>query len=350
MSALLRPGERNDLTDVGDIAVGHHQRIDDGWCTGTTVVLPPPGTVGGVDVRGGGPATRETDALAATTLVHEVDAVCLTGGSAYGLDAAGGVVAWLAEHRRGYRVGTEVHQVVPIVPTAAIFDLTVGGTFTARPDAAFGRSAAETATTGPVAQGSVGAGTGARAGSLKGGVGSASAVTAAGVVVGALVVVNSAGGVVDPRTGELRGARHGPRGPLAGLRRPSPEEISAFADDDAAPQPFNTTLVVVATDARLTKPECVRLAGSAHVGMARAIDPVAGYTDGDVAFGLATGAVDLPAAPGVDPLRPSGERLVPLGDLMAAGADAVTRAVAHAALAATALAGLASYRDTFPSV
>lgn len=349
MGDQLRTGARDDLTDVDGVAVGHHQRVDDGWCTGTTVVLPPAGTVGGVDVRGGGPATRETDALAATTLVQEVDAVCLTGGSAYGLDAAGGVMAWLADRHRGFRVGAEAHQVVPIVPAAAIFDLTVGGSFTERPDAGFGRHAAEAATAGGVVQGSVGAGTGARAGTLKGGVGSASAVTASGATVAALVVVNSAGSAVDPATGELRGARYRPVGDLAGLRAPSAKDLAAFLGAEAAPAPFNTTLVVVATDARLTKAECVRLAGSAHVGMARAIDPVAGYTDGDVAFGLATGAFDLPAAPGGDPLRPTGDRLAPLGDVMAAGADAVTRAVAHAVLAATTLAGVVSYRDTFPS-
>ncbi|MGH9271322.1 MAG: P1 family peptidase, partial [Ilumatobacteraceae bacterium] len=152
-------GPHNDLTDVAGIKVGHHQRTGRGWLTGTTVVLPPPGTVGGVDVRGGGPGTRETDPLHPLNMVSEVDGVCLTGGSAYGLDAAGGVMAWLEERERGFRIGHLSHHVVPIVPSAVIFDLGAGGVFAKRPTFEFGRRAAAAARGATLRQGTVGAGT-----------------------------------------------------------------------------------------------------------------------------------------------------------------------------------------------
>lgn len=345
------PGPRNDLTDVAGVAVGHHHRRSRGWRTGTTVVLPPPGTVGAVDVRGGGPATRDTDALAADSMVQHVDAVCLTGGSAYGLDAAGGVMQWLEERHRGFRVGLEPHQVVPIVGTAALFDLGAGGRFDHRPDAEFGARAAAAAKPRPVAQGSVGAGAGATAGLLQGGLGSASVIGASGATVAALVAVNAAGSPVAPATGDLWGARHGLADEFAGLRRPPRAEAAAYrariAEQAAARgAPFNTTLAVVATDARLTKPECARLAASGHDGMARSLDPIHGYTDGDIVFGLATGAVTLggPDAP----LVPAGARLGPLAELLALAADAVARAVVHATLAAEAGPVLPAYRDAFP--
>ncbi len=366
MGAPVSTGARNDITDVAGVSVGHHQRRGRGWLTGTTVVLPPPGTVGGCDVRGGGPATRDTDALAATTMVQHVDAVCFTGGSAYGLDAAGGVLAWLEERGRGFRVAEEAGRVVPIVPTAALFDLGLGGAFGNRPDASFGhRAAAAAARARPLRQGTVGAGTGAHAGPLKGGVGSASAVTAGGVTVGALVVVNSAGSVLDPRTGELWGARLALDGELGPLRRPSRAELAAFAADPtgagstaAGPTgagtavgqaPFNTTLVVVATDAPLTKPECVRLAGAGHDGLARAVSPAHGYTDGDIVVGLATGAVALAGPVDVGLLRPDSARVARLGDLFGVAADVVSRAIVHAVLHATPAGGLATYAERFPS-
>lgn len=358
-------GERNDLTDVAGMAVGHHQRTGRGWRTGTTVVLPPPGTVGGADVRGGGPATRDTDALAPTTMVEEVDAVCFTGGSAYGLDAAGGVMAWLEERGRGFRVGDEPGRVVPIVPTAAVFDLGPGASFTNRPDGSFGRRAAASAWSGrrrPVVQGSVGAGAATHAGPLKGGVGSASAVLPGGVTVGALVVLNSAGSVLDARTGDLWGARLGFRGEFV-LRRPSRADLAAFLAERAAAEraardeardvvgsgPFNTTLVAVAVDARLTKPECVRLAGAGHDGLARAVSPAHGYTDGDIAIGLATGAHDLAEAAPDGHLRPDRSRFGELTQLYGVAADVVSRAIVHAVLAATPTPELATYADRFPS-
>jgi L-aminopeptidase/D-esterase-like protein len=348
----MRPGPRNDLTDVAGIAVGHHHRRGRGWLTGTTVVRTPRGTVGSVDVRGGGPATRETDALAPDTLVQEVDAICLSGGSAFGLDAASGVMDVLADEDRGFRVGTEPGRVVPIVPAAALFDLGIGGAFDHRPDASFGKRAAESARPRAVALGNVGAGTGATAGVLKGGLGSASVVTAAGGhTVAAIVALNPAGSPVDPTTGRLWAADRLLPGDAPRLRTPSRSEVAAHraAREAARKAPFNTSLVVVATDALLTKAECHRLAVAGHDGLARAIDPIHGYVDGDVVFALATGERDLPAGVEHGPPRPAGDRLVELSALGAMAADAVARAVVRATLAAETAAGRPSYRDAFPS-
>lgn len=351
MSDAARPGARNDITDVAGIAVGHHHRRGLGWMTGTTVVVAPVGTVGSVDVRGGGPATRETDALAPDTLVQEVDAVCLSGGSAYGLDAASGVVAYLAEAGRGFRVGPEPEHVVPIVPAAALFDLGVCGRFPQQPTFEFGRRAATVARSRSVPQGNVGAGTGATAGTLKGGLGSASVLGPDGVTVAALVAVNPAGSPVNPADGTLWAADRLLDGEVVGLRPPSRADVAAHRATLAAAtaSPFNTTLAVVATDAALTKSECHRLAVAGHDGLARAIDPIHGYVDGDVVFSLATGTVDLPAGVDDGPPRPAGERLVALSALGAAAADVVARAVVHATLSAVTVGRWLSYRDAFSS-
>lgn len=319
--------------------------------TGTTVVIAPPGTVGSVDVRGGGPATRETDALAPDTMVQEVDAICLSGGSAFGLDAAGGVMAHLVEIGRGFPVGPEAGQVVPIVAAAALFDLGTFGRFDLRPDAAFGRRAAEVARPVPVPQGNVGAGTGATAGLLKGAVGSASVVSAAGVTVAALVALNPAGSPVDPATGRLWAADRLLPGEVEGLLSPSPAEVDAYRRRlaETGRAPFNTTLVVVATDAALTKPECRRLAIAGQDGLARAIDPIHAYVDGDVVFALATGTTELPGGSGAGGPRPSGDRLMPLVGLGALAADVVARAVVHATLAAESVGSHLGYLDMFPS-
>lgn len=354
---MVRPGPNNDLTDVDGVLVGHHRRLGDGWGTGTTVVLPPPGTVGSVDVRGGGPATRETDALAPDTMVQTVDAVCLTGGSAYGLDAAGGVVAHCEERRRGFPVGPEPDRIVPIVGAAALFDLGVVGEFGNRPDASFGRAAAEAAVetatrSGPSPQGGVGAGTGATSGILRGGIGGASTVFDDGLVVAALVAVNAAGSPVDPESGRLWGARHGIGDEFSALRPPTGAEIGAHRDRleaalAARAALFNTTLAVIATNGALTKPECARLAAAGHDGMARSLDPIHGYVDGDIVFGLASGAI--PFGPADAPPRPEGARLVSLGVLLAAAANTVARAIVHATLSATSTDRFPSYRDAFPS-
>jgi putative pantetheine hydrolase len=344
------PGRHNDLTDVAGIRVGHHQRRGRGWLTGTTVVLTPPGTVGGVDVRGGGPSTRETDALSPTTLVDVVHAVVLSGGSSYGLSAAAGVTDWLGARQVGFPVGPEPHQVVPIVPAACLFDLGAGGSFVHRPDATFGRAAAEAASGRAVRQGTVGAGTGAHAGPLKGGIGSASVVLPNGITVAALVALNPGGSVVDPATGELYGRRHLLPGELSGLRRPGAADArAARAVLSGIASGGNTLLAVVATDAALAKHECTRLAVAGHDGMARAVRPIHTMTDGDIVFALATGGRPLPddASPGV--LQPASFRPGQLTVLMTAAADAVTRAIVHAVVAATSTPTMTAYLDRYPS-
>ena len=258
-------------------------------------------------------------------------------------------MAWLEHRHRGFRVGTRPHHVVPIVPAAVIFDLGAGGEFGHRPDAEFGRRAAAAASTRPIRQGTVGAGTGAHAGALKGGVGSASVVTPDGITVAALVVVNSGGSPVDPASGRLWGARYGIGGEFAGLRRPGRRELAAFRELRFTPPELNTTLAVVATDARLTKSECTRVAGAGHDGMARAISPIHTYTDGDVCFTLASGARELPETTPDGFLRPTTSRFPQLATIIAAAADAVARAVVHAVVSATSAGAMPSYLDQLPS-
>lgn len=355
------PGPRDALTDVRGLRVGHAGRAGDGWLTGVTVVLAPEGgVVTAVDVRGGGPGTRETDALDPRNLVQRIEAVVLTGGSAYGLDSAGGVAGWLEEHGRGFRVGPPGH-VVPVVPAAALFDLGRGGDWAARPDAAMGRAAAEaaaaTAEGAPVDQGNVGAGTGAVAGGLKGGVGTASLVLASGTTVAALAVLNAAGSAVDTGTGLLWGVPAGrsadfglPAGPLPAATVAAARERLAAAQ----PPPFNTTLAVVATDAALTGAQAHKLAGTAHDGLARAVRPVHLLSDGDTVFTMATGARPLVPAdrpPPADPAFGVHVEAGALNDILAAGADVLTRAVVRAVLSARSVSGpggsFPSYRELY---
>jgi putative pantetheine hydrolase len=345
VTPVVRPGPSNTLTDVAGLQVGHHQRTGGGWLTGTTVVLAPPGgAVGGVDVRGGGPGTHETDVLDPRNLVERVHAIVLGGGSAYGLAAATGVMDRLADAGVGFPVGTQPGQVVPIVPGAVLFDLGRGGDFRATPGAEFGAAAYDAASDGPVPLGTVGAGTGALAGGVKGGVGSASAIVD-GVTVAALAVVNAVGSTVDPATDELYGARFGLAGEFAGLRAPDAgeraaaleaAEAAAAATGRGAGAPLHTTIGVVATDAALTKAQCQKLAGVAHDGMARAIRPVHSMFDGDTVFALATGA-----RAGLGPVE--------FNAVLAVAADAFSRAVAHGMLAATSAGGYRAYADIFPS-
>ncbi|WP_149826270.1 P1 family peptidase [Streptomyces tailanensis] len=324
------------LTDVAGLRVGHATRNGDGWLTGTTVVLASEGgAVAAVDVRGGGPGTKETDALDPRNLVQKVEAVVLTGGSAYGLDSASGVMAWLEEHGRGVRVGPDPAHVVPVVPAACVFDLGRGGDFRARPDAATGRAAVEAAAgTGPgapVVEGCVGAGTGATVGLLKGGIGTASTVLGSGITVAALVVANAAGSAMDPGTGVLYGELFEGR-----TTYPAPDihevALRRLAETAAKspPPPLNTTLAVVATNADLTRAQAQKLAGTAHDGIARAVRPVHLLNDGDTVFTLATGTHTLPPQSG--PLA--------LNELLAAGADLVTRAIVRAVRAAESVDGL----------
>ncbi|MET9672296.1 P1 family peptidase [Streptomyces sp. NPDC006482] len=323
---------RDAITDVSGVRVGHACVAGPGALSGTTVVLAPEGgAVAAVDVRGGGPGTRETDALDPRNVVQRIDAVVLTGGSAYGLDSAAGVMAWLEERHRGVRVGPDPSHVVPVVPAACVFDLGRGGDFRARPDAATGRAAVEAADASGdharVETGAVGAGTGAVVGGLRGGVGTASTVLESGITVGALVVVNAVGSAVDPATGVPYGSWFAGGGlpdvPAEAVHEAALRRL-AEARAAAAPPPLNTTLAVVATDAVLTRAQAQKVAGTAHDGIARAVRPVHLMNDGDTVFTLATGRRELPQEAG--PLA--------LNEILAAGADLVTRAIVRALLAA----------------
>ncbi|MFD7610981.1 P1 family peptidase [Streptomyces sp. NPDC059828] len=334
------------LTDVHGLRVGHARLPGPCALSGTTVVLAPEGgAVAAVDVRGGGPGTRETDALDPRNLVQRVDAVVLTGGSAFGLDSASGVMAWLEEQGRGVPAGREPGQVVPVVPSACVYDLGRGGDWRARPGAETGRAAVEAAARtepgAPVEEGCVGAGTGAVVGRVKGGVGTASTRLPDGTVVAALVVVNAAGSAVDPDTGVLYGryfTGERPVFPSAEVHAGALHRLAEAADAQGAP-PLNTTLAVVATDAELTRAQAQKLAGTAHDGIARAVRPVHLLNDGDTVFTLATGARPLDAAP------------LALNPVLAAGADVVTRAIVRAMLAATTTTGrggdFPSYRELY---
>jgi L-aminopeptidase/D-esterase-like protein len=334
-------GHHDAITDVRGIRVGHHERTDEGWLCGTTVVLPPEGTVGAVDQRGGAPGTRETDLLAPENLVRTVDAVCLSGGSAFGLAAADGVMNWLAERHRGFPVGPEPNQVVPIVPAAVIFDLP-RSEWGNRPDATFGWAACEAATEGPVAQGSVGAGAGARVGSLKGGVGTASE-DVDGFVVGALAVVNAAGEAVDLETGVPYAAERGREEEFGVSRWPG----RAGDLPAAAGARLNTTIGVVAVDAALSKAQCRRLAVAAQDGIARAVRPAHTMFDGDTVFALATGEKELPRVEG--PLGDAGSAAA-LDRLCTAAARVFARAMVHGLLSAKGVPGLPAYADVWPEV
>lgn len=317
------------LTDVTGLKVGHFS--DARRPTGCTVVLAPQGVVCGVDVRGGAPGTRETDLLAPVATVEQVHALLLSGGSAFGLEAATGVVRWLEERGVGFALGPAR---VPIVPGAILFDLAVGD-WKIRPDAAAGYAAAQAARDGAVAEGSVGAGAGASVGKLlgfaramKGGLGTASIRRPDGLVVAALVAVNAAGDVLDPRTGRvLAGARvpdgSRPAGTLAAL-------IAGQAGGLPEKSGESTSIGVVATNASLSKAQATKVAQMAHDGLARAIQPVHTPWDGDTLFALATGE------------RPGPADVLAIGAL---AAEAVARAVVRAVKLARGLPGLPSWGE-----
>ena len=313
---MIFPGS---LVDVAGLRVGHD--TDARRPTGCTVVLCEAGATCGVDVRGAAPGTRETDLLRPDNLVEQVHAVLLTGGSAFGLDAAGGVMRWLDE--RGFGLAVRDAR-VPIVPAAVLFDLWVGDA-RIRPDADAGYRACAAAGASPVAQGNVGAGAGATVGKLfgieramRGGIGTAS-IRLGAVTVAALVAVNPTGDVIDPASGRViagsRGDDGRPRSATAAMLGGElpPRAIAGMA----------TTIGVVATDARLTKAQANKLATMAHDGLARCIDPVHTMADGDTLFALATGASGR------------GGDMTALGALAAA---ATTRAVLNAVRHARALA------------
>ena len=314
------------LCDVAGVQVGHF--TDSRRPTGCTVVLCPQGAVCGVDVRGAAPGTRETDLLRPDNLVEQVHAVLLTGGSAFGLDAAGGVMRWLDERGHGLSVRGVT---VPIVPAAVLFDLWLGDA-RIRPDAAAGYAACEAASATAPAQGSAGAGAGASVGKLfgieramKGGIGTAS-VTVGAITVGALVAVNATGDVIDPANGAVLAGTRG----KDGLPRSAVRAILAGELPPRAIAGMATTIGVVATNAALTKAQTNKLATMAHDGLARTIHPVHTMADGDTLFALATGASGRP------------------GDMSVLGvlaAEAVAQAVLAAVRQASGLPGLPAWRD-----
>ena len=314
------------ITAVSGLEVGHYTDLEN--ATGCTVFLCREGAVGGVDVRGGSPGTRETDLLRPVHRVDQVHAVVLSGGSAFGLDAASGVVAYLESEGIGYKVGSAI---VPIVSSAILFDL---GLITSkvRPGAADGHQACLAATSEPMTEGSVGAGTGATVAKLgggrrgvKGGIGTAAITLSTGQTISAAVVVNAVGGVWDYKTGQL----------LAGPRRTGggfddPVAMLLTGKDDAPSGPVNTTIGLVATDAKLTKEDANYLARVSHDGFALTIRPCHTVRDGDTMFALATGHNDSE---------------LDLTSLGAAAVEVTAQAILRAIQQATGLGGIPSISE-----
>ncbi len=315
------------LTAVGGLKVGQHTLT--ARPTGCTVILAEAGAVAGVDVRGGAPGTRDTELLDPVKTVSQVHAIVLSGGSAFGLAAADGVMTYLDERHIGFKIGRGV---VPIAPAAILFDLRVGDE-KIRPGADCGYAAAKAATSGAIVEGNVGAGAGATVGKLlgfdramKGGIGTASFTTADGLVVAALVAVNAVGNVVDPATGRfIAGARTQDGRAIVDMRavlRKGPPESGLPLE--------NTTLAVVATNATLTKAQATKIAQMAHDGYARAIYPSHLPSDGDTIFTLATGARTGPAD---------------ITHIGALAADAVAEAIVRGVRAATSIPGYPAAKD-----
>jgi L-aminopeptidase/D-esterase-like protein len=326
-------GKHNALTDVDGILVGHY--TDEPAASGVTVVVCPEGAVAGVDVRGSGPCTRETDLLAPANLVEHAQAVVLCGGSVFGLAAADGVVRWLAQ--RGFGFPLDKGFVAPIVPAAAIYDLDRGAEFIPPISAEWGQKACQAAGSGPVATGCVGAGTGAWAGSIKGGLGTASRILDSGITTAAVVAVNPDGEVINPATGrpweiglEIEN-EFGRQGKRAVILPPRPESTPGT----------NTAIGVVATDAILTKAQAHKVAQMAHDGMARAIRPSHTLFEGDTIFSMATGKRKLPEVPGY--YGPVYARAV--SDIGHAAAECMSRAIISAILTAKSMAGRAAFCD-----
>lgn len=334
---MTAPGKFNGLTDVAGILVGNF--TDTAHVSGVTVVLCPEGAVGAVDVRGAAPGTRETDLLAPVNLVETVQAVALCGGSVYGLCAADGVVRWLAEKGWGFPLGDG--HVAPIVPAAVLYDLGRGPQFVPPITAEWGRLACQAASgDGPLAMGCIGAGTGAMAGSVKGGLGSASLVLESGITVAALMAVNPNGSVINPATGRpweiaLEWAGEFGETGRRSVRPPAPP---------ASAPARNTTIGVVTTDAALSKVQALKVAQMAHDGLARAIRPAHTMFDGDTVFCLATGRHPLPETPGFF----EGREARSINAIGHAAADCTARAIIHAVLSARSLAGMTAMADLPP--
>jgi len=322
------PERSRGITAVDGVKVGQHTLEE--RPTGCTVILVEAGAVGGVDVRGAAPGTRETDLLDPRNSIEQVHAIVLSGGSAFGLSVADGVMQYLGERDIGFPIaGTRV----PIVPTAILMDLAVGGKPEIRPDRSCGYQAASRADSSNVAEGNVGAGAGATVGkiggpgrAMKGGLGTASLSLPSGLVVGAIVAVNAVGDIFDPSTGAI----------VAGVRTPDGTRLADARTLLAAPEPIlaedgaNTTIGVVATNARLTKAQVGHLARMAQSGLARAIRPAHTPADGDTIFSLSTGSWSGDAS------------LITIGSL---AADAMAEAILRAVRAAESVPGYPAARD-----
>lgn len=338
-----KAGQNNSITDVPGIEVGHH--TDENALTGTTVILVKDSAVGGVDVRGSAPGTRETELLEPVNLIDKVNAVVLSGGSAFGLAAADGVMTCLEEQGIGWPVGGG--NVVPIVPSAVLFDPGRCETdFKDRPTAEFGLKACLAARSGPVEQGNIGAGMGARAGQLKGGIGTASTDLGDGVMIGAIVAVNAVGSTVNPDTGEFYAAFLELDGEFGKLKDPKLSAVKnpdfPLAKVDQSPAK-NTTIAVVATNVALTKAQAQKIAQMSHDGMARAIRPSHTMFDGDTIIALSTGQLGLDVLPGWNDVPASINRIG------AAAEDTLARAIVHAMLSAKSIDNcMLSYCDTYP--
>jgi L-aminopeptidase/D-esterase-like protein len=334
MSLAAQPARAQNatLTAVPGLKVGHFtlsQRP-----TGCTVVLAEAGAIGGVDVRGAAPGTRETDLLNPVNSVENVHAIVLAGGSAFGLDAASGVMRFLDERGIGFKVTSHgIPVTVPIVPAAVLIDLGVGGNPKVRPDAECGFRAAAAATDGPVTEGSVGAGAGATVGkvagyqrAMKGGLGTAAIKMPDGLIVAAMVAVNALGDVIDPATGTV----------VAGVRTPDGRGLAdarvLLRHDKTEPGPIsgNTTIGVVATNRFLTKAQATKIAQMAHDGFARVIYPVHTPADGDTIFALSTGVET---------------GTVDVGKVGALAAQVMSEAILRAVTQATGLPGYPAVRD-----
>ena len=317
------------ITAVEGLEIGHHTLTQ--RPTGCTVILARDGAVGGVDVRGGAPGTREIGLLDPVNTVERVNAVVLSGGSAFGLSTADGVMRYLAERDIGYRVGPRV---VPIVVGAILFDLGLEGDTPVRPGPECGYAAAEAASTAPPAEGSVGAGAGATVGklggpgtSMKGGFGTASITLESGLTVAAAVAVNAVGDIIDPATGEVVAGMRGPDDTFVDARRFLRGERGSSAPDRAGE---NTTIGLVATNASLSKPQATKIAQMAQDGFARAIYPAHTAGDGDTVFSLATG---------------TWEGQVNVTVIGALAADVMAEAILRAVRQAEGLPGIPSVTD-----
>ncbi|HEY4123972.1 MAG TPA: P1 family peptidase [Rhizomicrobium sp.] len=337
---MAKPGPRNLITDVAGLRVG--EAHDAAARTGVTVLLADAPFVAAADVRGGAPGSRDIEGLDPVMLAPPVDALVLSGGSVFGLDAAGGVMGWLSTQGRGFAIGPSA-PLVPITPSAILFDLTNGGNKNwgeVAPYRALGR-AAVIAASEEFALGNAGAGFGATCGGLKGGLGSASTVSAGGITIGALAAVNAVGSALMPGTDVFwasaleQGAEFGGRKLRGGL----PDiDLDLPADMKGARVGENTTLAIVATDAALSRVELKRIAIMAHDGFARALRPVHTPFDGDIVFAAATGAKEIAGA-----FRPY--EVLRLGHM---AADCVARAIARGVYEAQTLGAARSYKDTFP--